>query len=214
MGEDGRHNAAIDVNHCLLEVEVLGAPTIRYTQDNQMPIAEMSVRIDGLRAEDPPGELKVVGFGSLAQDLQSRVQVGQRLVLEGRLRMNTMARADGIKEKKAEFTLSRMHPIAGGGGSAAPAPAPSAGSAPAAAPAATRCAARQRAARRTTSLGDGVTAHRPRFGQSAAMTSIREQSTRVSRAKGGDTRVLLKKGCRVNKSVSISGQADALVQAL
>ena len=76
----------------------------------------------------------MVGFGSLAQDLQSRVQVGQRLVLEGRLRMNTMARADGIKEKKAEFTLSRMHPVAGGGGSAAP--APSAGSAPAAAPAA------------------------------------------------------------------------------
>ena len=130
MGEDGRHNAAIDVNHCLLEVEVLGAPTIRYTQDNQMPIAEMQVRIDGLRAEDPAGELKVVGFGSLAQDLQSRVQVGQRLVLEGRLRMNTTARADGIKEKKAEFTLSRMHPVAGGG-----APAPSAASAPAAAPA-------------------------------------------------------------------------------
>ena len=115
MGEDGRHNAAIDVNHCLLEVEVLGAPTIRYTQDNQMPIAEMQVRIDGLRAEDPAGELKVVGFGNLAQDLQSRVQVGQRLVLEGRLRMNTTARADGIKEKKAEFTLSRMHPVAGGG---------------------------------------------------------------------------------------------------
>ena len=132
MGEDGRHNAAIDVNHCLLEVEVLGAPTIRYTQDNQMPIAEMQVRIDGLRAEDPSGELKVVGFGSLAQDLQSRVQVGQRLVLEGRLRMNTTARADGIKEKKAEFTLSRMHPVAGG---EAPAPAPSAASAPAAAPA-------------------------------------------------------------------------------
>ena len=122
MGEDGRHNAAIDVNHCLLEVEVLGAPTIRYTQDNQMPIAEMPVRIDGLRAEDPPGELKVVGFGSLAQDLQSRVQVGQRLVLEGRLRMNTMARADGIKEKKAEFTLSRMHPVAGGGGCCCPGP--------------------------------------------------------------------------------------------
>ena len=133
MGEDGRHNAAIDVNHCLLEVEVLGAPTIRYTQDNQMPIAEMQVRIDGLRAEDPAGELKVVGFGNLAQDLQSRVQVGQRLVLEGRLRMNTTARADGIKEKKAEFTLSRMHPVSGGG--AAAAPAPTAASAPAAAPA-------------------------------------------------------------------------------
>ena len=43
-----------------------------------------------------------------------------------------MARADGIKEKKAEFTLSRMHPVAGG---AAAAPAPTGGSAPAAAPA-------------------------------------------------------------------------------
>ena len=32
--------------------------------------------------------------------------------------MNTMARADGIKEE-AEFTLSRVHPVAGGG--AAPA---------------------------------------------------------------------------------------------
>ena len=76
----------------------------------------------------------MVGFGNLAQDLQSRVQVGQRLVLEGRLRMNTTARADGIKEKKAEFTLSRMHPVSGGG-AAAPAPTASSAPAPQAAPA-------------------------------------------------------------------------------
>ena len=112
VGEDGHPSCAPDVNHCLLEVEVLEAPTIRYTQDNQMPIAEMQVRMDGLRPEDPPGQLKVVGFGNLAQDLQNRVQVGQRLVLEGRLRMNTTPRADGLKEKKAEFTLSRLHPLA------------------------------------------------------------------------------------------------------
>ena len=124
VGEDGHPSCAPDVNHCLLEVEVLEAPTIRYTQDNQMPIAEMQVRMDGLRPEDPPGQLKVVGFGNLAQDLQNRVQVGQRLVLEGRLRMNTTPRADGLKEKKAEFTLSRLHPLAAvsTGGAAAPAP--------------------------------------------------------------------------------------------
>ena len=86
------------MNQCLLEVEVLEAPKIRYTQDNQTPIAEMAVRLEGLRPEDPAGELKVVGFGSLAQDLQNRVSVGQRLVVEGRLRMNTVARADGVKE--------------------------------------------------------------------------------------------------------------------
>ncbi len=101
------------VNHCLLEVEVMEAPQVRYTQDNQTPVAEMAVQIEGLRPDDPPGQLKVVGWGSLAQDLQNRVQVGQRLVLEGRLRMNTVTRQDGVKEKRAEFTLSRLHPLAG-----------------------------------------------------------------------------------------------------
>ena len=123
MGEDRRPSRNPDVNHCLLEVEVLEAPKIRYTQDNQTPIAEMNVRLEGLRPEDPAGELKVVGFGSLAQDLQNRGQVGQRLVVEGRLRMNTVARQDGIKEKKVEFTLARLHPL-GSAGAPSPAPAP------------------------------------------------------------------------------------------
>lgn len=120
------------MNQCLLEVEVLEAPKIRYTQDNQTPIAEMSVRLEGLRPEDPAGELKVVGFGSLAQDLQNRVVVGQRLVVEGRLRMNTVARPDGVKEKKVEFTLSRLHPL--GATSVSSAASPSAAAAIPAAP--------------------------------------------------------------------------------
>ena len=114
------------MNHCVLEVEVIDAPTIRYTQDNQTPIGEMTVRFDALRDGDPPGELKVVGWGNLAQELQSKVQVGQRLMLEGRLRMNTVPRQDGMKEKRAEFTLARMHPVGGsGGGSGGGAAAPS-----------------------------------------------------------------------------------------
>ena len=115
------------VNHCLLEVEVLEAPQVRYTQDNQTPVAEMAVQFDGLRPDDPAGQLKVVGWGSLAQDLQNRVQVGQRLMVEGRLRMNTVSRQDGVKEKRAEFTLSRLHPLgAGAARPATPAPASSA----------------------------------------------------------------------------------------
>ena len=111
------------MNHCLLEVDVLEAPQVRYTQDNQTPVAEMTVRLDGLRPDDPPGQLKVVGWGNLAQDLQNRVQVGQRLMIEGRLRMNTVTRQDGVKEKRAEFTLSRLHPL---GASAPVASAPAA----------------------------------------------------------------------------------------
>ncbi len=120
----------------MLEVEVLEAPQIRYTQDNQTPIAEVSVQIDGLRPEDPPGQLKLVGWGSLAQDLQNRVLPGQRLVVEGRLRMNTFTRQDGIKEKRAEFTLSRLHPIGAVPAGEAPglSPLPPAGSPAGAAP--------------------------------------------------------------------------------
>ena len=132
------------MNHCLLEVEVLEAPQVRYTQDNQTPVAEMAVQFDGLRPDDPAGQLKVVGWGSLAQDLQNRVQVGQRLMVEGRLRMNTVSRQDGTKEKRAEFTLSRLHPLggSGGGGSAAPRAAAAAPAAvPASAPAPVRSAA-------------------------------------------------------------------------
>ncbi len=126
-------NAA--VNHCLLEVEVLEAPQVRYTQDNQTPVAEMAVQFDGLRPDDPPGQLKVVGWGSLAQDLQNRVQVGQRLMVEGRLRMNTVTRQDGVKEKRAEFTLSRLHSIGAASSGAAPSAAPMPVRQPAPAPA-------------------------------------------------------------------------------
>jgi single-stranded DNA-binding protein len=126
------------VNHCLLEVEVLEAPQVRYTQDNKTPIAEMLVSLEGLRPDDPPGQLKVVGWGNLAQELPARVQIGQRLLIEGRLRMNTVTRQDGVKEKKAEFTLSRLHPMALGAAAqaAAAAPAGAAAAAPAPTPAA------------------------------------------------------------------------------
>ena len=127
------------MNHCLLEVEVLEAPQVRYTQDNQTPVAEMAVQMDGLRPDDPPAQLKVVGWGNLAQELQNRVQVGQRLMLEGRLRMNTVTRPDGVKEKRAEFTLARLHEIGAGAAASAasgpgPGPAPTASRAPARAP--------------------------------------------------------------------------------
>ena len=122
------------MNHCVLEVEVLEVPQLRYTQGNQTPVAEMEVRCDGLRPDDPPAQIKVVGWGNLAQELPNRVRQGERLLLEGRLRMNTVTRQDGLKEKRAEFTLSRLHPLPGGAAvapsAAAPPPARSAAAAP------------------------------------------------------------------------------------
>ena len=95
----------------MLEVLVKKAPTVRFTQDNKTPLAEIEVEFDSLRADGPPCELKVVGWGKLAEELQNTVQVNSKLVIEGRLRMNTVPRQDGTKEKQAEFTLSRIHPF-------------------------------------------------------------------------------------------------------
>ena len=99
------------MNHCMLEVLVKKVPTVRFTQDNKTPLAEVEVEFDSLRAEDPPCAIKVVGWGKLAEELKNTVQVNSKLVIEGRLRMNTVPRQDGTKEKKAEFTLSRIHPF-------------------------------------------------------------------------------------------------------
>tara|TARA_B100000579_G_C22141800_1_gene536849 strand:+ start:52 stop:477 length:426 start_codon:yes stop_codon:yes gene_type:complete len=95
----------------MLEVLVKKAPTVRFTQDNKTPLAEIEVEFDSLRADDPPCSLKVVGWGKLAEELQNTVQVNSKLVIEGRLRMNSVPRQDGTKEKRAEFTLSRIHPL-------------------------------------------------------------------------------------------------------
>ncbi len=96
----------------MLEVLVKKAPTVRFTQDNKTPLAEIEAEFDSLRADAPPSTIKVIGWGKLAEELQNTVQVNSKLVLEGRLRMNTVPRKDGTKEKQAEFTLSRIHPFA------------------------------------------------------------------------------------------------------
>ena len=99
------------MNHCMLEVLVKKAPTVRFTQDNKTPLAEIEAEFDSLRADAPPSTIKVIGWGKLAEELQNKVQVNSKLVIEGRLRMNSVPRQDGTKEKRAEFTLSRIHPF-------------------------------------------------------------------------------------------------------
>ena len=95
----------------MLEVLVKKAPTVRFTQDNKTPLAEIEAEFESLRADAPPSTIKVIGWGKLAEELQNTVQVNSKLVIEGRLRMNSVPRQDGTKEKRAEFTLSRIHPF-------------------------------------------------------------------------------------------------------
>ena len=84
---------------------------MRYTKDNQTPIAEMLVGIKGSRNDDPVNDLKVLGWGTIAQEMVDQLREGDSVVLEGRLRMNSVTRKDGTKEKQAELTASRIHHI-------------------------------------------------------------------------------------------------------
>ena len=99
------------MNHCLIQSVIKTSPQMRYTKENQTPIAEMIVIIKGLRNDDPTNDLKVLGWGSIAQEMVEQLKEGNSVVLEGRLRMNSVTRKDGTKEKQAELTASKIHHI-------------------------------------------------------------------------------------------------------
>ena len=100
------------MNHCLIQAVISNPPQMRYTKENQTPIAEMIVHFKGLRSEDPTRELKIIGWGNVAQEMIDELKEGQNIVIEGRLKMNSVTRKDGTKEKQPELTASKIHQIA------------------------------------------------------------------------------------------------------
>jgi single-strand DNA-binding protein len=99
------------MNSCILMAQITEAPQLRYTQDNQMAIAEMKVQFAGLRPEEPAAEIKAIGWGNLAQEIVQKYQEGDQVVIEGRLGMQTIDRPEGFKEKRAELTVSKIYTI-------------------------------------------------------------------------------------------------------
>ena len=97
------------MNSCILMAEITQDPQLRYTSDNQTAVAEMVVQFAGLRDDEPMATMKVVGWGNLAQEIQERYHQGDRVILEGRIGMNTVERPEGFKEKRAEMTAQRIH---------------------------------------------------------------------------------------------------------
>jgi single-stranded DNA-binding protein len=118
--------------------EIITDPQLRYIQDNQMAIAEMEVQFSGLRPDDPPAKLKVIGWGNLAQEISQKYHAGEQVVIEGRLSMNAVDRPEGFKEKRAELVANKLYPLSLVGdrqGAVASTTAPSPTAAPVAAPA-------------------------------------------------------------------------------
>ena len=102
------------MNSCVLMAEIIQQPELRYTADNQLEITQMLVQFWGARDNDPPANLKVVSFGKLALLIQENYHVGDRVILVGRLSMNTIERPEGFKEKRAEMTVQQIQHLGAG----------------------------------------------------------------------------------------------------
>ena len=68
----------------------------------------MIVNFKGLRSEDPTRDLKIIGWGNIAQEMVDELKEGQNNDIEGRLKMNTVTRKDGTKQKQPELTASKF----------------------------------------------------------------------------------------------------------
>ncbi|MBG1260052.1 single-stranded DNA-binding protein [Nostoc commune] len=100
------------MNSCVLMAEIINEPQLRYTADN-LGVTEMLVQFpNSLKPEDPPATLKVVGWGNLATEIQQNYHQGDRVILVGRLSMNTVP-MEGFKEKRAELTVQQIQPVGG-----------------------------------------------------------------------------------------------------
>ena len=98
------------MNHCLLEAVVQEAPMLRYTQGDQVPVADMVVCFEPLREGDPQPTLKVTAWRDLATTMEQQAQPGRKVLLEGRLMMRSTPRPDAVgMQKQAEFILNRLH---------------------------------------------------------------------------------------------------------
>ncbi|MDZ7951523.1 single-stranded DNA-binding protein [Nostoc sp. DedQUE09] len=115
------------MNSCVLMAEIINEPQLRYTADN-LGVTEMLVQFpNSQKPEDPPATLKVVGWGNLATEIQQNYHQGDRVILVGRLTMNTVDRQEGFKEKRAELTVQQIQSV---GGSFDTDPSPSATATP------------------------------------------------------------------------------------
>jgi single-stranded DNA-binding protein len=96
------------MNSIVLMAEVLTDPELRRTPDNQSSIASFLVQFAGGRSEEAPYRIKVVGWNNLADEIMEKYHKGDQVVVEGRLRLDTVDRGT-YKEKRTELIAQRVY---------------------------------------------------------------------------------------------------------
>jgi single-stranded DNA-binding protein len=93
---------------------IISEPELRSTQDN-MKVANVLIEFEGMREDEPPAKIKLVGWGKLAEEIEENYRPGDRVIIEGRLSMNLVKMKSGnygdYTEKRAELVASRIYSL-------------------------------------------------------------------------------------------------------
>jgi single-strand DNA-binding protein len=98
------------MNSCILMAQIISDPELRSTQD-QMSVSTMTVEFESTREGEDPGTVQVEGWGKLAEEIKSTYSMGDQVIIEGRLSMNSIPMPEGYKEKRAKLVASRIYPL-------------------------------------------------------------------------------------------------------
>lgn len=98
------------MNSCILMAQIISDPELRSTQD-QVSVSTMMVEFESTKEGEDPGKVQVEGWGKLAEEIKSTYNVGDQVIIEGRLSMNLFEMPEGYKEKRAKLVASRIYPL-------------------------------------------------------------------------------------------------------
>jgi len=99
------------VNNIVIQGAIASKPQLRYTQDNQTPIAEAPFQFDGTNPNNPSTEtVKVVAWGDRA-NLFAELQEGTKVIITGSLRVDSVDHPEGYKAKLISINVSSWEPI-------------------------------------------------------------------------------------------------------
>ncbi len=107
------------MNSLILQATAITAPELRNTPDGSNQIVSFLIQFPAPKQEDPPFRIKCTAWNKLADKAIAEVVNGSQIIIEGRLRIDTVDRGTH-KEKRTELVASNIYAIA----ATSPAPQP------------------------------------------------------------------------------------------
>lgn len=98
------------MNSAALFGQIISPPELRYTEDNQLPIATTLFQFEqmGTGGEPVMATVQLKAWGKNSSELLMETSAGQKVVVSGSLRLNKVDRPEGFKETRAEIWMNNL----------------------------------------------------------------------------------------------------------